>query len=126
MKKIIKGKVYNTDTAKRIGYDNDNPTGNWEEYLYQKKTGGFFVHHWDAWNGGCINPISFKEAQKWLVEHGSAEQYAEVFGEPDEDSEDVALNLTISAAASAKLKQTAAQNGVSQRAQLERWIMEGQ
>lgn len=124
MKKIINGKVYNTDTAKQIGYDNDNPTGNWEETLYQKKTGEFFVQHWDAWNGGCINPISFKDAQKWLEEHGSAEQYAEVFGEPDESGEAITLGLQVSAAAAAKLKQEAAKRGIPQGKLLERWITE--
>ena len=124
MKKIINGKVYNTDTAKQIGYDNDNPNGNWEETLYQKKTGEFFVQHWDAWNGGCINPISFKEAQKWLEEHGSADQYAEVFGEPDESGEAVTLGLQVSAAAAAKLKQEAARLGIPQGKLLERWIAE--
>lgn len=114
MKKIISGKVYNTETAKQIGYDNDNPTGNWEETLYKKKTGEFFVQHWDAWNGGCINPISFKDAQKWLEEHGSAKQYEEVFGEPDEDAEDVLLGIRVSASAAAKLKRMAAETGMSQ------------
>lgn len=126
MKKIINGKVYSTDTAKQIGYDNDNPTGNWEETLYQKKTGEFFVQHWDAWNGGCINPISFKEAQKWLEEHGSAEQYAEVFGEPDEEAGDVLLGIRVSAVAAAKLKRIAAENGVTQSALLDKWIIEAE
>lgn len=124
MKKIINGKVYSTETAKQIGYDNDNQTGNWEETLYRKKTGEFFVQHWDAWNGGCINPISFKEAQKWLEDHGSAEQYAEVFGEPDEDSEDILLGIRVSASAAAKLKRIAAENGVTQSALLDKWILE--
>lgn len=125
MKKIIKGKVYDTDTAKKVGYDNDQPAGNWEEYLYQKKTGEFFVQHWDAWNGGSIQPISYSDAQEWLEKHGSAEQYEAVFGAPDESEEDVTLGIRVSAAAAAKLKQEAAKNGITQGTQLERWIMEG-
>lgn len=125
MKKIIKGKVYDTETAKQIGYDNDNPTGNWEETLYQKKTGEFFVQHWDAWNGGYINPISFSDAQKWLEDHGNAEQYAAVFGEPDEDADDVLLGLRVSAAAAAKLKTEAAKRGITQGKLLEEWIING-
>lgn len=124
MKKIINGKVYNTDTVKQIGYDNDNPTGNWEETLYQKKTGEFFVHHWDAWNGNSIEPISFKDAQKWLEKHGTAEQYEAVFGEPDEDEEDVLLGVRVSAAAAAKLKNVSAQTGISQNKLIESLINE--
>jgi len=124
MKKIIKGKVYNTDTAKQIGYNNDNPTGNWEETLYQKKTGEFFVQHWDAWNGGSIEPISFKDAQKWMEKHGTAEQYEAVFGEPDEDEENVLLGVRVSAAAAAKLKKRSAMTGESQNDIIESLIID--
>lgn len=123
MKKIINGKVYDTDTAKQVGYDNDQPTGNWEEYLYQKKTGEFFVQHWDAWNGGSIQPISYNDAKKWLEDHGSAEQYEAVFGDPDEDAEQTHLHVRISPQAGAKLKQAAAQSGITIGEQIERWIM---
>ena len=123
MKKIIKGKVYDTETAKKVGYDNDQPTGNWEEYLYQKKTGEFFVQHWDAWNGGSIQPISYSDAQEWLEKHGSAEQYEAVFGMPSEDASEVMLGLCVSAESAAKLKQTAAKLGITQSELLDRWIM---
>lgn len=114
MKKIIKGKVYDTETAKKIGYDNDNPIGNWEEYLYQKKTGEFFVKHWDIWSGGSIEPISYSDAQKWMEKHGSVEQYEAVFGLPDEDADDVLLGVRVSAASAAKLKRISAETGKPQ------------
>ena len=122
MKKIINSRVYDTDTAKQVGYDNDNPKGNWEETLYRKKTGEFFVQHWDAWNGGGIEPISFNAAKKWMEEHGSAEQYAAVFGEPDEDAEDVMLGVRVSAAAAAKLKRISAESGKPQNKIIEELI----
>lgn len=122
MKKIIRGRVYDTETAKQIGYDNDNPTGNWKETLYRKKTGEFFVQHWDAWNGGKIDPISFNTAKEWLEKHGSAEQYAEVFGEPDENEEDVLLGIRVSAVAAAKLKRIAAETGKPQNRIVEELI----
>lgn len=124
MKKIINGKLYNTATAKQISYDNDNPTGNWYEYLFRKKSGEFFVQHWDVWNGDSIIPISFKEAQKWLEDHGSAEEYEKVFGAPDENAEAVLLGIRVSAAAAAKLKQEASKRGITQGALLESWIIE--
>lgn len=122
MKKIINGKVYDTKTAKEIGYFNDQPTGNQQETLYRKRTGEFFVQHWDIWNGDCINPISFKEAQKWLEDHGSAEQYAEVFGEPVENEKDVLLGIRVTAAAAAKLKLKASETGKTQSAILNELI----
>jgi hypothetical protein len=141
MKKIIKGKLYDTETAKRLGEYEPSPYRSDFHYfcetLYQKKTGEFFLHGEgnaaSKYSKSCgqnercgsekIMPMTFKEAQEWAEEHLDGDEYCEIFGDPDEDSEDVALNLIISAAASAKLKKAAAQNGISLRAQLERWIL---
>ena len=142
MKKIIKGKLYDTTTAKRLGEYEPRPnTSDFHWYcetLYQKKTGEFFLHGegnaaskyskscgQNEWCGSeKIMPMTFKEAQEWAEKHLDGDEYCEIFGDPGEDDEDVALNLIISAAASAKLKKAAAQNGISLRAQLERWILE--
>lgn len=142
MKKVLKGKVYDTETAKKVASWYSSYARNdfhyYEEELYQKKTGEFFLYGegnaaspysrscgQNEWCGGeKIMPMTFKEAQEWAEKHLDGDEYCEIFGEPDEDSEDVALNLIISAAASAKLKKAAAQNGISLRAQLERWILE--
>jgi hypothetical protein len=142
MKKIIKGKVYDTETAKKVASWYSSYARNdfhyYEEELYQKKTGEFFLYGegnaaspyskscgQNEWCGGeKIVPLTFAEAQEWAEKHLDGDEYCEIFGEPDEDSEDVALNLIISATASAKLKKAAAQNGISLRAQLERWILE--
>lgn len=123
MKKVINGKLYNTDTAKEIGYDNDNPTGNWYEYLYQKKTGEFFVEHWDAWSGCHIDPISFREAQEWVEKHMDGDDYCKLFGDPDEDADDVLLGVRVAATAAAKLKRLAAESGKSQNNIIEELIM---
>lgn len=142
MKRIIKGKVYDTETAKKVASWYSSYARNdfhyYEEELYQKKTGGFFLYGegnaaspyskscgQNEWCGGeKIMPMTFKEAQEWAEKHLDGDEYCEIFGEPDEEAEDVALNLIISAAASAKLRKAAAQNGISLRAQLERWILE--
>lgn len=142
MKKVLKGKVYDTETAKKVASWYSSYARNdfhyYEEELYQKKTGEFFLYGegnaaspyskscgQNEWCGSeKIVPLTFAEAQEWAEKHLDGDEYCEIFGEPDEDSEDVALNLIISAAASAKLKKAAAQNGISLRAQLERWILE--
>lgn len=142
MKKIINGKVYDTATARKLGEYAPNPNQSdfsyYCETLYLKKTGEFFLHGegnaaskyskscgQNEWCGSeQIQPLTYAEAQAWAEKHLDGEDYCEIFGEPDEESEDVALNLIISAAASAKLKKAAAQNGISLRAQIERWILE--
>lgn len=143
MKKVIKGKVYDTEKAKRLGEYEPSPYRTDFHYfcetLYQKKTGEFFLHGegnaaskysrscgQNEWCGSeKIMPMTYAEAQAWAEEHLDGDEYCAIFGEPDEGSEDVALNLMISAAASAKLKKSAAQNGISLRAQIERWIEAG-
>lgn len=142
MKKIINGKVYSTETAKKVASWYSSYARNdfhyYEEELYQKKTGEFFLYgegnaaspyskscgQNERCGGEKIVPLTFAEAQEWAERKLDADEYCEIFGEPNEGDEDVALNLIISAAASAKLKKAAAQNGVSLRAQLERWILE--
>lgn len=141
MKKIIQGKLYDTDKAKMVaGYS--APCGRsdfhyYEEELYRKRTGEFFLYgygHADSkygkpcgqneWCAGeQIVPITYDDAQAWMEEHGSAEQYAAVFGVPSDDDGTVVLGLAVSAQAAAKLKQEAARRGVSQGDLLDRWIM---
>lgn len=88
MKKVIDGKVYNTETAERVAsYDNGisrRDFGFCEEDLYKTKKGAFFVHgeggamsRWSqpsGSNGRCggsdIEVLSRKEALTWCEEHG--------------------------------------------------------
>ena len=142
MKKIINGKVYDTETAKKVASWYSSYARNdfhyYEEELYQKKTGEFFLYGegnaaspysrscgQNEWCGGeRIEPLTYKEAQKWAEEHLGGEEYCEIFGEPDESGEAVTLGLNVSAAAAAKLKTEAAKLGIPQGKLLERWILE--
>lgn len=124
MKKVINGKLYNTDTANEIGYIYDTSgCGNWDEYLFQKKTGEFFLKHWSYRSGEYIEPISFREAQKWVEDHMDADSYSKIFGDPDEDADDVLLGVRVAATAAAKLKRIAAESGKSQNKIIEELIM---
>ena len=143
MKKIIGGKVYDTEKAKKVASWYSSYARNdfhyYEEELYKKKTGEFFLYGegnaaspysrscgQNEWCGGeKIVPMTFAEAQEWAEKHLDGDEYSAIFGEPDEDAEDVTLGIAVSAEAAAKLRRAAAENGISQRAQLERWIMEG-
>ena len=140
MKNIINGKVYDTEKATFVARaDHENiidATGNsCKQALYRKKTGEFFVHlegtsatlhnifQNDYRQGRGIYPLTYEQAAKWAEAELTAEKWEEIFGDPEEDAEDVLLGLQVSAAAAAKLKREAAKNGISQREQLERWIL---
>ena len=102
MKKIINGRMYNTDTAKRLcSADNGGSCrdfSHWEEELYQKKTGEFFLYGEGGpaskysrscgqieWCGGCdITPMTEQQAREWMEQNATADEYIEVFGEPEE------------------------------------------
>lgn len=140
MKKIINGKVYDTETAKRVGrWYNGHYTSDFaycSEDLYRKKTGEFFLHgeggamsryashsgNSSGW-GEQIEPLTYKQAQKWAEENLDGSEYCAIFGEPDESGEAVTLGLIVSAAAAAKLKNEAAKLGIPQGKLLDQWIM---
>lgn len=142
MKKIINGKVYSTDTAKRVAIYYSNYAGNdfhyYQEELYRKKTGEFFLYGsgnaaspysercgMNEWCGGSkIVPLSFKEAQEWAEKHLDGEEYCDIFGEPDEDAEDVLLGVRVSAAAAHKLKELSMVTGRSQNKIIEEMILD--
>lgn len=139
MKKVINGKLYNTETARRCGEYEPNPYRSdfsWFcETLYLKKTGEFFLHGdgnaaspyskscgQNEWSGSEeIKPLTYDEAQKWAEEHLDGDAYIEIFGEPAED-ERAQLNLHISAAVIQKLKRVATERGVSAGALVEELV----
>lgn len=101
MKKIINGKMYNTETAKELGYKDNGYNGNdfnWCcETLYQKRTGEYFLlgeggpmspyaacHGNETSGSSEIIPISEKEAKEWAEQNLTAEEYIKAFGEPEE------------------------------------------
>ena len=98
MKKIINGKLYNTETAERIdSWDNGQSTDSFKyikETLYKKKNNEFFLyrfagalteyHEYD--NGDWVSSRNIEkltedEAKLWTENHLSADKYIETFGE---------------------------------------------
>ena len=101
MKKIINGKMYNTETARVVGgtgYGCPSDLDYWKEELYRKKTGEFFLYGeggpmskyarycgQNQWAGGEeIIPLNLEEAQEWAETYLSAEEYEEIFGACEE------------------------------------------
>lgn len=102
MKKIISGKMYNTETAKKVvAWDNGYACGDfshYEETLYKKKTGEYFLYGeggpsskyarpcgMNEWCGGDeFIPLSENEAREWMEKKADADDYIEEFGEVEE------------------------------------------
>lgn len=99
MKKIINGKLYNTETAKKLGdWESDQDYRGLyheEESLYRTKSGNYFLWCYggaasrynqqigqNEWSSGeLIQPISEDRAKKWAEEKLDADDYESIFGE---------------------------------------------
>mgnify|MGYP003303769959 CR=1 FL=1 len=131
MKKVIKGKLYDTETAKLVGeYDNGkftNDFGYFSEDLYLKRTGEFFIFGFGGfftkYDGvKTITPVSYEDAKAWAEEHLIGEEYIEIFGEPEESTDKMTISLSLTEIAVAKLKQGAAKTGMSMSGYVESLI----
>lgn len=130
MKKIINGKVYDTEKAQLIAeshHDNikDADGKSLKQWFYRKKTGEFFVHaegsvielqniFQDGYkpNAG-IYPLTYEQAQKWAERELSADQWESIFGDPEDDDTQVSVNLSMTAKKANILRQNAAQAGMT-------------
>lgn len=91
MKKIIKGKRYDTDTAKLI-CDNENYSNgtlsSWDE-IYRKKTGEFFFYHcstgFNCWDKAkYIKPLTEEKAMEYCEKWMDGDDYKILFGSVEE------------------------------------------
>ena len=100
MKKVINGKMYNTDTAKELDYRQISNKSDFNflcETLFQKKTGDYFLHG----DGGALSiysitengsssgsekiiPFSEKQAKEWAEKHLNGDEYILIFGDVSE------------------------------------------
>lgn len=131
MKKIINGKLYNTETAKEIGaWSNSWNRGDFsefEEYLFQKRTGEFFLYGEGGpmtkyavscgsnnWSGGSkIIPLTWEDAREWAEKHLEVEEYEKAFGEVSEDETKSVITISITTSIIEKAKKEAAKEGTS-------------
>lgn len=133
MKKIITGKVYDTDTATKLGVwwsSNDvRSFSHCEETLYRKRTGEYFLYGYggpmtkyaraegqNSWTGGeRIMPMSYDEARTWAEEHLETGEYEAAFGEVTEDESEYALYVKLPMPVADKLRRIASQQGKALR-----------
>jgi hypothetical protein len=130
MKKIIKGKRYDTDTAKKVGEDHYLYPGDfnyWKEALYRKMTGEFFLYgeggeaskyrertYDGMWcSGEKITPMTLQEAQEWAEGHLSGDEYEDIFGEVDESGEKSQISMWLDKALVERLKRLSSDKGIS-------------
>lgn len=140
MKKIINGKVYNTETARLVGHwnlDESVTDFSWyEEDLYRKKTGEYFIHGsgnaaskyaehaYGLWEGGAaIIPLTFEQARDWTEEHLEADEYIAEFGDPGEGDEDVQILVKVSPKAKSMLDEMRSREGITLSQAVERFII---
>lgn len=111
MKKVINGRRYDTDAAKKIAdysYSNRSDFNYWEETLYMKRTGEFFLYGFggpmtryaesaglNQWTGGSkIIPLTVEKAKEWAEKYMDADEYEEAFGVIEEgDKKTVSFSL---------------------------------
>lgn len=100
MKKIINGKMYNTETAKCLAswFNGSISFDMCQEWLYRKKTGEYFLYGeggasskyseycgFDQWSGGsAFTPLTEEEAREWAEQKLDADDYVSIFGEVEE------------------------------------------
>ena len=130
MKKIINGKLYDTDTAHLVGEWDNQRYGSFDyvaESLYRKRTGEFFLHgeggarsryatHCgnDSWSGdAAIIPLSWEAARQWAEEHLDADEYQAAFGQIVEDDSRTVVTLSLATSSLEKAKRAASQKGMS-------------
>jgi hypothetical protein len=131
MKKIINGKLYNTDTAKQVGscWWNEAQVGDFNsvnETMYVKKTGEYFIegnggantkyaerdgNNWCS--GSAIIPLSITAARKWAEEKLPADEYEREFGAIVEDDSKKVVSMYLTISTVERLKRMAAENGIS-------------
>ena len=139
MKRVINGKLYNTDTAVDLAVYEANATDSlnyYSERLYRKRTGEYFIHgeggartryaasDGDGWSRGgeAIFPLSVYEARAWAEEHLPGDGFERIFGAVSEDGDTVKTSFDLSPDLAAKLQDVAAERGVSRRAVIEELI----
>lgn len=131
MKKVINGRLYNTDTAEKLGsWENMNDYRNFHyfsETMYRKRTGEFFLHgeggpaspyhervDQNSYMGGeRIRPLTPEEAREWAEEHMDADDYQRIFGEVSEGEGRTVLSVSMDAAVAERIRRMAAEQGLS-------------
>lgn len=142
MKKIIRGRVYDTETAIELGStyggaENRSDFNYWEETLYKKRTGEYFLYcfggalsqygEWHGNSGGSgeqIKPLAYDDAKKWAEEALDGDEWIKEFGEPKEDMDRVQIQISMTVGAVNIVKRAAQKRDKSVSETIEMLIRE--
>jgi hypothetical protein len=99
MKKVIDGKLYNTNTAQLVhSYGRGSAWQEDKETLYRSQKGAWFLYgeggpksqysepEPGGWSTGTLIPFTDGEALRWLEQHASADVALEHFGSKVEEA----------------------------------------
>lgn len=130
MKKIIQNKLYDTNTAKRIGSINNGKATDdlfyTEEVLYRKKTGEYFLYcaggagtryakpqkSGGSKSGEIIIPVDFETAERWTQKNLSTQVFEKEF-EISKENGYCNLRVVITLEEKAKLKKFARERNIT-------------
>lgn len=142
MKKVVRGRLYDTETAKEIGstygdVENRSDINFWEETLYKKKTGEYFLYcfggamsKYGVWHGNSggsgehIIPLSYTDAQEWAEKALDGNKWVAEFGDLEENADRKTLHISVTSGAADILKRAAQQRDISMSELVERLIRE--
>lgn len=126
MRKIIDGRLYDTDTARSVGeWERGSGFGYTRETLYRKRTGEYFLHgeggpqtQYAEWHGSLlcdgerIVPLGFEKAREWAEEHLDADAYIAAFGDPGEGGDGTeVMSVRVPSATAAAIRRAASAEG---------------
>jgi len=112
MKKVIRGVLCDTATAKCLGetsYLDARDFAHWSEELYRTKSGKYFLYGeggpasryavtigQNEWSGGeKIQLLSRETAMEWAEEHLDGDEYIAAFGDPEETEKAMSIVLPV-------------------------------
>ena len=142
MKKVIRGRLYDTETAKEIGStaggaESSRDFHYWEETLYKKRTGEYFLccfggamSKYGVWHGNtgepgtAIKPLAYDDAKTWAEKALDGDEWVAEFGEPEENGDRTTLNISVTVGAADIVKRSAQKAGKSVSEMIETLIRE--
>lgn len=139
MNKVIKGKRYDTETAREVactshGYPNEFSW--WQEILYRKNTGEYFLYGsgnaaskyaetvgQNEWSGSeKIMPLTEEAARRWGEKYLDGDDYEAVFGKTEEDETKKTVTFSLPVTVIETIKSRAAADGISMSEYISRLV----
>ena len=142
MKKVIRGRLYDTNTAKPIGStfggaELSTDFHYWEETLYKKRTGEYFLccfggamSKYGVWHGNAgepgtaIKPLAYDEAKAWAEKALDGDEWIAEFGDPEENGDKTTMNISVTVGAADIVKRAAQKAGKNVSEMIETLIRE--